>query len=147
MKKYILTIDDKKYEVEVNVEENVAEVSVNGKSFTVDIETAEEPAERKVVRPLATKKQATNQVTKPVAETKSVGVINSPLPGVVLDILVKVGEHVKRGDVLIILEAMKMENNIMAGNDGIVKSILVEQGRTVVLGEALIDIEEIKILN
>ncbi len=65
-------------------------------------------------------------------------VVNSPLPGVVLEIKVKVGDTVKKGDPIIVLEAMKMENNIPALNDGIVSKVSVEKGAAVLEGAELI---------
>jgi biotin carboxyl carrier protein len=63
------------------------------------------------------------------------------LPGNVVKILVSAGQAVKRGDTLLVMEAMKMENNIMAEKDGTVKAVYVEVGRTVALGDALVEIE------
>jgi biotin carboxyl carrier protein len=64
--------------------------------------------------------------------------VRSPLPGVVLSINVQTGAAVKRGDVLLVLEAMKMENNIMADRDGTISSILVNKGDSVLEGAELV---------
>jgi biotin carboxyl carrier protein len=69
------------------------------------------------------------------------GGVKSPLPGVILDVKVKVGDAVKRGQTVIILEAMKMENQINADKDGIVKDIPVSKGESVLEGTDLIIIE------
>ena len=71
---------------------------------------------------------------------KKVNIINSPMPGVILDITVKPGQKVKNGDVLLILEAMKMENSIVSPKDGTVKSIHSKKGKTVEKGEKLIEL-------
>jgi biotin carboxyl carrier protein len=67
--------------------------------------------------------------------------VKSPLPGVILDIKVKEGDTVKRGQTIIILEAMKMENNINANKDGKVAEIKVNKGDSVLEGTDLVIIE------
>ena len=62
------------------------------------------------------------------------------MPGTIVSVNVKEGDQVKKGDVLIVMEAMKMENNIMAGKDGQVKAIYVSVGQTVAQDDALIDL-------
>ena len=64
--------------------------------------------------------------------------INAPMPGNILDVKVATGASVKKGDVLVILEAMKMENEIMAPCDGTVKQVLVNKGATVNSGDPLV---------
>ncbi|HNY44011.1 MAG TPA: biotin/lipoyl-binding protein, partial [Bacteroidales bacterium] len=80
--------------------------------------------------------------SEPVVETKSSSgakeMITSPLPGNVLKIEVEPNAQVKRGDILIIIEAMKMENNILAPHDGIVEKVFVKAGDVVMLGDELI---------
>ena len=125
MKKYNLTIEGKKYAVEVDVNDTIANVKVNDKSYTVEIEKEKEPQIAKVAKP----------TPKPAAASEA------PLPGNVVKILVSAGQAVKRGDTLLVMEAMKMENNIMAEKDGTVKAVYVEVGRTVALGDALVEIE------
>ena len=68
------------------------------------------------------------------------GVVTAPMPGKILRILVKEGESVKTGQGLLVLEAMKMENEIPAPKDGVVKKILVKEGDTVDTGQALIEL-------
>ncbi|WP_332843060.1 biotin/lipoyl-containing protein [Paraclostridium sp. AKS73] len=68
------------------------------------------------------------------------GTISAPMPGTINDVRVKVGDSVKKGQVLLILEAMKMENEIMASSDGTVKSVDVSKGASVSAGDALITI-------
>ena len=63
------------------------------------------------------------------------------LPGTIMTINVKVGDQVKRGDTLVVMEAMKMENNIMANKDGQVKAIHVTVGQTVVQDDKLVDLQ------
>ena len=141
MKKYNLTIEGKKYAVEVDVNDTIANVKVNDKSYTVEIEKEKEPQIAKVAKP--TPKPAAASAPKPAAPATaaSASAIKAPLPGNVVKILVSAGQAVKRGDTLLVMEAMKMENNIMAEKDDTVKAVYVEVGRTVALGDALVEIE------
>jgi len=143
MKKFNFTIHGNKYEVEIqSVEENIAEVEVNGSVYKVEVD--------KVIQTSKTPKLVRAQATPNIADVKiassssggstSVGGIKSPLPGVVLSIHIKVGETIKIGQKLMVLEAMKMENNIDSDKDGIVKSIKVNQGDSVMEGDLLIEI-------
>ena len=93
-------------------------------------------------RPAAAPKTETGApvVTKQPTASKKDGV-KSPLPGVILDIKVKEGDTVKRGQTIIILEAMKMENNINANKDGKVAEIKVNKGDSVLEGTDLVIIE------
>ncbi|WP_159023487.1 acetyl-CoA carboxylase biotin carboxyl carrier protein subunit [Formosa sp. L2A11] len=76
-----------------------------------------------------------------IGASKKVDVINAPMPGLILDISVKVGDHVKADDSLLVLEAMKMENSIVSPHDGIIKSIAIKEGITVDKGDVLIEFE------
>lgn len=64
--------------------------------------------------------------------------VKAPMPGTILDVPVKVGQSVKSGDVLVVLEAMKMENEIKAGRDGVVASVAVSKGESVDTGAVLV---------
>ena len=79
-------------------------------------------------------------VTRPVAAAGSMP-INSPLPGVILELHVKVGDTVKKGDTLLVLEAMKMENNIQAPSDGKIARVSIQKGDSVLEGDELVVIE------
>lgn len=74
-------------------------------------------------------------------KTKVVNAIKAPMPGLILEISVKVGQEVKENDPLLILEAMKMENSFLSPRDGIIKSIAVEKGNAVDKGQLLIEFE------
>lgn len=67
--------------------------------------------------------------------------VKAPMPGMILDVMVKEGQEVKEGDNLLVLEAMKMENTIMAPRDAVIKSINVEKGKTVGKNEVLIEMD------
>jgi len=142
MKQYKYKINGNLYSVTVNdIEDNVAHVEVNGTPYNVELDKPIKVAAKPVTRPAAAPKTATGApvVTRPAA-TKSAG-IKSPLPGVILDIKVKEGDMVKKGQPVIILEAKKMENNINADRDGKVTAIKVQKGESVLEGTDLIIIE------
>lgn len=142
MKQYKYKINGNLYNVTVNdVEENVARVEVNGTPYNVELDKPIQ-APKTVVRPAAAPKTETGApvVARPAASTAKSGV-KSPLPGVILDIKVKEGDTVKKGQLILILEAMKMENNINADKDGVVSAIKVNKGDSVLEGMDLIIIE------
>lgn len=67
--------------------------------------------------------------------------IKAPMPGIILDVAVQAGDEIKKGDYLLVLEAMKMENSLSAPRDGVVKSVLVKKGQTVEKNQLLIEME------
>lgn len=144
MKEYKIKINGNNYDVAIDeVEDNVAKIQVNGTPYNVEFERpiAKPKAAAKVNRPVVQAPAApqTAPVSRPAATSSADGqTVNSPLPGVVLKINVKEGDSVKKGDTLIILEAMKMENAIDAPCDGTIKSIKVQNGDSVLEGAALI---------
>lgn len=139
MKKYQFTINGSKYDVVVNdVDQDVAEIEVNGTPFTVEI-AREKKTINVPLRKQAGKVAAPTITSAPVTTTKSVS-IKSPLPGSIMKVLVEVGQRVKRGDVLMTMESMKMENNIMTEYDGVVKAIHVSVGKSVMQDDLLIEI-------
>lgn len=143
MKQYKYKINGNLYNVTVNdVEDNIARVEVNGTPYNVELDKPIKTSLKPIVRPAAAPKTATGEpvVTRPTAPSKNSGV-KSPLPGVILDIKVKEGDMVKKGQVIVILEAMKMENNINADRDGKVTAIKVNKGDSVLEGTDLIIIE------
>lgn len=143
MKQYKYKINGNLYNVTVNdVEDNIARVEVNGTPYNVELDKPLKVAPKPIVRPAAAPKTATGAlvVSRPAAPAKNSGV-KSPLPGVILDIKVKEGDMVKKGQVIVILEAMKMENNINADRDGKVTAIKVNKGDSVLEGTDLIIIE------
>ncbi|MBP1841091.1 acetyl-CoA carboxylase biotin carboxyl carrier protein subunit [Formosa algae] len=76
-----------------------------------------------------------------VGSSKTIDLIKAPMPGLILDITIKVGDHIKINDPLLVLEAMKMENSIVSPREGIIKSIAVTEGITVDKGDVLIEFE------
>ena len=143
MKEYKYTIDGNKYDVAINeVGETTAKVTVNGTEYTVEWEKPVEEKPIVKVQPAAAKPAATTAAAPaPAATTVSGNAIKTPLPGVIIDVKVNVGDTVKKGDTVVVLEAMKMENNINADRDGKVVAIQVAKGDTVADGAALIVLE------
>jgi len=150
MKKFKFKIENETFEVSVTEKgKNVAEVVVNGKSHTVEFE--KEEAAKQVISPKPVQK-ATTAVTPPkatpppppaapkkvAANAKSV---ISPLPGSIFKIPVSVGQTIKSGDLLVVIESMKMENNILADRDGVIKAIHVQISQSVLQGDALVDLD------
>ena len=144
MKEYKYKINGNLYNVTIgDIEDNIAHVEVNGTHYTVEMEKKPKaaPAPKPVARPVA--KPAAAPAAAPAAKPAAAGKsgVKSPLPGVILDIKVNVGDEVKKGQTLIILEAMKMENSINADKDGKVTAINVSKGESVLEGTDLVIIE------
>ena len=145
MKKFSFTINGNPYDCEIrNVEDNVAEVEVNGVSYSVEfdrvLETTKTP---KLVRSEAipsTDITRAEQKTSSPAGPKGSGFIKSPLPGTIIDIHVSAGDTVKAGDKLLTLEAMKMENIINSDKGGTIIKINYKKGDAVMEGDILIEV-------
>lgn len=146
MNKYQYKVQGVDYDVEiVDVEGNIAKVSVNGIPFEVELKEpikASTMPKRTVVKPAAPKAPAAAPAAAPVAAAPagSGTKVTAPLPGTITEVKVKVGDAVKNGDTVVVLEAMKMQNNIEAECDGTVTSVLVNNGDTVLEGAVLITI-------
>ena len=142
MKEYKYTIDGNKYDVAINeVGETTAKVTVNGTEYTVEWEKPVEEKPVVKVQPAAKPAAAPAAAPAPAAVPVSGNAIKTPLPGVIIDVKVNVGDTVKKGDTVVVLEAMKMENNINADRDGKVVAIQVAKGDTGADGAALIVLE------
>lgn len=140
MKEFKFTIDGHTYTTSVNeIEDNVAEVVVNGTTFNVVIEKEEQ----KPAVVAARRHQAAVETVAAPAVAGGLQTVKSPLPGSIMKVLVSVGQKVKKGDVLLTMESMKMENNVMAEADGVVKAIYVETGKNVMQDDKLVDLETV----
>ena len=115
-------------------------ITVNGVTYTVDVEevgaTASVPVAAAPAAPAAAPKAAPAAPKAAPAAPKASGAagavsVKAPMPGNIMKVNCKVGAAVKKGDVLVVLEAMKMENDICAPQDGVVASVEVTQGATV----------------
>ena len=140
MKSFKYTINGNVYKVHVNsVVDDVAEVEVNGTTYSVKLE---KPAKKQVVTLKRPVQAPTTPSGAPVVSRPSTpsvqGAVKTPLPGIILQINCKVGDTVKRGQPLIVLEAMKMENNINADRDGKIIEIKVQKGDSVLEGADLV---------
>lgn len=147
MKQYKYRINGSLYNVVINnATEETAEVEVNGTPYTIEIE---KKAKKAMSSPFKKHAQAGAMqpdavVATPIAKVPTsagANALKSPLPGIILDISCNVGDTVKKGQKLLVLEAMKMENNIIADRDGTVKEIKVRKGDSVLEGSDLIVIE------
>lgn len=164
MAKYQYTVKGVDYEVEIqDIEGNIANVTVNGIPFEVEMKQPVKPGKQKFrianeatddkngvssadsakTSPNSTATTAAN--TEPTASKKASASaggkpVIAPLPGTINDIKVKVGDKVSAGDTVVILEAMKMQNNIEAETSGTIASINVNKGDAVMEGDTLVTI-------
>lgn len=152
MKDYALKINGHQYNVsidEINEASTVARVTVNGVAYDVEIEGGKVPAAKKPQVVPAPKETGLSVAPVTAAPTPKVGAVapsgthqvTCPLPGTVLSLRVKEGDSVSVGQTLVVVEAMKMENNIDSDRAGVVKSIAVHEGETVAEGAVLLTIE------
>lgn len=123
-------------------ENNKLDITLNGKHYEIELENnrpkpriAADATAALAAQSIAAQNTMRNVVPSKTPKAKSV---KSPLPGVVLDIKVKQGDAVKRGQTVMVLEAMKMENNIEATYEGVVASISKSKGDAVMEGDVLI---------
>ena len=148
MNKFEYKVQGVDYEVEIEeMEGNIAKVSVNGIPFEVELKQPINPAKAitrpKVVAPAPAAAAPAAPVARPAAPAAPAGAgspVKAPLPGTISSVNVKVGDKVNVGDTVVVLEAMKMQNNIEAENSGTVTSILVNQGDSVMEGATLLTI-------
>ncbi len=127
---YKIKIGDEKFEVEVGrVKNGLASVTVNGESYAVEIENYDS-----VAHPAAISKTPA-ATSVPASGSSS---IVAPIPGIILDIAVQVGDKVEAGQTVVIIEAMKMENNLVSSADGIVREIRVQKGAHVKTGDLIL---------
>ena len=141
MNQYKYTINGNKYEVVVgDITDNIATLTVNGEEFKVEMEKQAEPEKKKPVVRAAAAADDDAPAADKGAVNKS-NAVKAPLPGVITDILVEVGQEVQAGDNVIVLEAMKMANNLQAEKSGKVTAICVQVGQSVMEDEALVVIE------
>ena len=156
MKQYKYTINGADYDVTIDsLNGNKAKVIVNGMSFDVEMQGTlnesdlpDAPAADASAAPAAPKAAASAAAPKAAAPAGAPGKgtpvkgtpVKAPLPGVVTAINVNVGQKVKKGETVVVLEAMKMENNIAAECDGTVTSVCVAQGDSVMEGTVLVTV-------
>ena len=149
MNKYQYKVQGVDYDVEIEeVEGNIAKVNVNGIRFDVEMKQPINPTSTlkkvHVEAPKPVARPAVAPATAPAADKPmaagSGSPVKAPLPGTINEIKVNVGDTVKVGDIVLVLEAMKMQNNIESEFSGTVTSITVKQGETVMEGAVLMTI-------
>ncbi len=149
MKEYKYIINGKEYTVNIeNLQGNQANVTVNGKAYDVEIvgrepkkvTPAAKPAAAPATAPKAAAPAAAPKAPAPAAAAGEGTPFKAPLPGTINDIKVAVGQQVNVGDVVLILEAMKMENEITAEKAGTITSITVQKGDSVMEGTTMFTI-------
>lgn len=133
MRKFVINVNGNQYEVEVEEVGGVAQPV----AYTAPAAPVTAPAAPAAPAPAAAKPAAA-PAPAPVSSGPAGAVkISAPMPGTILDVKAKQGQAVKKGDVLMILEAMKMENEIVAPQDGTIASINVAKGSSVNSGDLL----------
>ena len=142
-KEYKYTINGNQYEVTIgDIAENTATVTVNGEEYKVEMEP--EPVEEKKVvvrKPVAAESSENSENSGSSASINTNNAIKAPLPGVITEVCVSVGDEVKAGDTVVVLEAMKMANNIETEKAGKVTAVCVNPGQSVMEDDALVVIE------
>ena len=158
MAKYQYTVKGVDYEVEIqDIEGNIANVTVNGIPFEVEMKQpvkagkqkvklseerrAEGSEERRVKSEESYSSSASTANTSSAPTAAAGKPVVAPLPGTINEIKVKVGDKVNAGDTVVILEAMKMQNNIEAETSGTITSINVNKGDAVMEGDTLVTIK------
>lgn len=144
MKKFKFSIDGNNFEVSVNeLDNNTMDVVVNGSNYTVVVDKeVNKVSNATVAAPVA--KKTPGKVDPIPAPTPSssakVVTVKSQLPGSIIKVMVTEGQSVKKGEVIMTIESMKMENSIMAEADGVISKIYVEAGKSVMQDDKLVDI-------
>lgn len=149
--KYTISIKEQTFNIEVgHIGSGVAHVNVNGLDYDVRIEGAPAaPAERAASSPAPSAVKTSTPSPQPVAAarapqpaapvaTAGTNIIKAPIPGLIMEVKVKVGDPVTAGQAVIIMEAMKMENNITTPYSGTVKEVHVQKGVDVKTGSPLL---------
>lgn len=141
MKEYKFKIGGKQYDVTVSPKEgNLYDVTVNGATYEVEAENAPAAAAPVQATPVQ-QTAAPSPAAAPKAAPAGAGEkVNSPLPGVIIEVSVKEGQAVKAGQKVAVLEAMKMENEIAAPKDGTITAIHVNKGDSVLEGAPVVTI-------
>ncbi|MGI6319826.1 MAG: acetyl-CoA carboxylase biotin carboxyl carrier protein [Bacteroidales bacterium] len=145
MKQYKFIINGNDYQVDIlDIEDNIADVEVNGTPYKVELDKEMNVRSTpKIVQAKPAPSAEASTAAPKAASPASTGgeAIKSPLPGAIIDVYVNVGDTVKTGQQLLMLEAMKMENNIDSDRDGKILEVKVSKGDNVLEGDVLIVIE------
>ena len=140
MKEFNFKINGKDYEAQVAEQDNgVLAVTLNGSTYAVEVPALAHHAAKPVVHAAAPAAAAPAAASKPAAAPAAAGSVTAPLPGTIKQVLVSDGQKVKKGDTIITMEAMKMENAITAEADGTVLKVRTSVGASVNQGDVLVD--------
>ncbi len=138
MKSYKFKIQGHEYEVEIkNTEGNIFDIEVNGTPYTVELDREI----KQTKTPTLVRSAVHTHKTIEKTEASGASDVKCPLPGIILNIFVKVGDQVKAGDQLIKYEAMKMENILTAEKSGTISSIKVNLGDTIIQDQLIMQIK------
>ena len=141
MKDFKFKIAGRDYTTKVEEQENGALlVTVNGKAYEVELPEQAHAAHKTIVKAAASAAPSSPSAAPSAAAAKG-NTMSAPLPGTITKVIAQAGQKVKKGDVLIVMEAMKMANDIVAEADGTVKAVCVSVGQSVNQGDALIEFQ------
>lgn len=141
MKDFKFKIAGRDYTTKVEEQENGALlVTVNGKAYEVELPEQAHAAHKTIVKAAASAAPSAPSAAPSAAAAKG-NTMSAPLPGTITKVIAQAGQKVKKGDVLIVMEAMKMANDIVAEADGTVKAVCVSVGQSVNQGDALIEFQ------
>jgi len=143
MKKYNMKINGQHYEARiVEFSDSAAKITVNGINFDIEFESDDKVKTPQIIqmdRSIASSPEIKKTVSAEMRASNDSDV-KAPIPGIVVSILKKEGEKVSFGDVLLTLEAMKMESEILAQSNGVIEKIYVKERSTVQEGDILVKI-------
>ena len=142
--KYKLTVNNQTYEVEIeNINARPVVVTVDGQRFEVMPEAGNQPQVKiEAVSKVESKPMAINPLSAANQPSGGSSSLNAPLPGTIVEVFVKAGDKVEAGQVVLIIEAMKMKNSIRSTVSGTVDKVLVSQGQSVAHKQALVEFEK-----
>lgn len=139
MRSFKFNIKGQEYDVEIKkIDNKVAEVEVNGTTYQVELKQETKQSKTPIlVRPEPAIPKSAHKFKKNISGKNEV---KSPLPGNIMNVFVKENDEVKKGDKLLMYEAMKMENTIYAEKDGLIVKIRVRTGDNILEGDILMEI-------
>lgn len=143
MKKFFFKIKGRQYDVQVQeYDDNIAKIDVNGTIYEVEVEATKKSVSK---TPTLVRKRVETRPSdakiKQSAGGGSLKQVKAPLPGNIVKVNVKEGDSVKAGDTVMVMEAMKMENNIQAESDGVVSAVKVAAGDAVMQDDVLMEMK------
>lgn len=139
MRKFKFTIHGNQYAVDIHgIEDDIAHLEVNGTAYDVEIQQRAKPSKTPTIV-----RSEIREPIRPVIEKKDGGSphpVPAPLPGIIQVLQVEKGTIVEKGQLLLVMEAMKMENKVLSDRSGVVETIHVKPGDTVLQGDILLEI-------